>query len=229
MKLFFRYYLNLLAIVAAFVLCNGYGALRPFAMAQDAETQFGLAIGLTAILFITSFVAIKFFPAFRATLFLSGCTAALGTLFSLIVLILKETESSRIGFGDGVLIFLVVTPIFAVLCAAFTASAKNLIMAFFRGDFLTVLFALIIGYSAGMLAVCLIALTAQLSILITILMLIGLAGGAPGVKSDVIDSDDYVVYDSNGNLHFLSYKTSGNRAVDTDGNTLRKGSGNSWD
>lgn len=229
MKLFFRYYINLLAIVAAFVLCNGYGALRPFAMAQDAETQFSLAISLTAILFIASFLSIKFFPAFRATLFLSGCTAALGTLFSLLVLISVETQSSRIGFGDGVLIFIVVTPIFAILCAAFTASVKNLIFAFFRGDFLTVLFALMIGYSAGMLAVCLFTIIGQLSILVTILMLIGLAGGAPGIKSDVIDSEDYVVHDSNGNLHFLNYKTSGNRAVDTDGNTLRKGSGNTWD
>lgn len=210
------------------MLSFGYGPFHPFAVSEDAGTQFGFAIGLTIVLGILFALSFKFFHRHTMTLGLTCAASGLGSLMSLMALILVETRSSSIGFGEGIIIFLVVTPIFAVLCGAFVASLKNIFFALFRGDFLTVLIGLIIGFTAGMLGVCLFALTAQLSIVITILMLIGLAGSASGVKSDIIDSSDYVVTDSNGNMHFVNSHISSGRITDTDGNTLRQNADKTW-
>lgn len=229
MKQFFYCYLNLLAIAAAWVLSFGYGPFHPFAVSNDAGTQFGFAIGLTIALGLACALSTKFFPKYTATLGLSCAASGLGSLMSLMAMLLVETRSSHIGFGDGVMIFLVVTPIFAVLSAAFVASVKNIIFALFRGDFITVLFGLMIGFTAGMLAICLFALTAQLSIVITILMLLGLAGSAGGVKSETFDSSNYVAYDRNGNMHFVSSQITPSRITDTDGNTLRQNADNTWE
>ncbi len=228
MKNFLKAYLFLMLAVISWAVCFGYGPLRPFALSKDAVTQFIISLSITVAYGIAWFVATRKARHLEALFAICAASSAAGMLMSLMA-ILSTEHWHKVDFGEGFMLWIVTTPVFAAFVAAFGACLKNLVMSLFRFDFITMLFSTMLGITSGYLALGMIAMTAQMGIALMIGMLFGLVGGVSVKNSDTINSDDYIVHDANGNLHFISSFRSGRTAIDTDGNTIRRRADNNWE
>lgn len=125
------------------------------------------------------------------------------------------------GFWIGVLFWFICLIGVAACCSGMVVAVKNAIFSAIRLDFFLVLICIIIGVSAFFSVMSLLINSFQYHVLVGIGVILGMVGGgATGFSAPAADSP--VAMGSDGNMHFISSRTSDNEIIDTDGNRLRQ-------
>lgn len=106
--------------------------------------------------------------------------------------------------------------------AVLVAGLKNFIISIFKLDGLTALISAACSIIGFYCALSLLVAAIDISGWMLWGMIFGLAGAYGGFKMPAMSVDDAVVYDGNGNMHFVASNISSDRVLTTDGEELRK-------
>lgn len=132
------------------------------------------------------------------------------------------------GFWMYALAWFILVLLLAASASAFTAALKATFISLLRFDFITSLIGCACTIVAIYCSISVIAGSFANSTGLGVFVIVGLAGGAGGVRSDVPSLGDGVVYDGNGNIHYVLSEISDRRILTTDGETRIKQPDGTW-